>query len=115
MLSKTVLLLGASAALLLGGMNLACSSSSTAGAGKEPAASSVAASASTTQPVAETPTSTDDPFHITKPTAPLDGAPAPQTTPSPEAIVANKKVCPNCGTPNAANATACVKCGHEFK
>jgi ribosomal protein L40E len=115
MFSKTMLLFGASVAILLGGMNLGCSNSSTASAGKEPGAQSVAASASTTQPVAESPASTDDPFHIAKPTAPIDGVPAPQASASPEAIVANKKVCPSCGTPNAANAPACVKCGHKFE
>jgi ribosomal protein L40E len=115
MFGKTVLLFGASVAILLGGMNLGCSSSSTASAGKEPAAPSVASSASTTHPVAEAPAPTDDPFHIAKPTAPIDGVPSPQETPSPEAIVANKKVCPNCGTPNATNATACIKCGHKFE
>jgi ribosomal protein L40E len=106
MFSKTVLLFGASVAILLGGVNLGCSNSSTANAGNEPAAQPVTSAA---------PASTDDPFHIAKPTAPIDGVPAPQATPSPEAIVANKKVCPSCGTPNAANAPACVKCGHKFE
>jgi ribosomal protein L40E len=57
----------------------------------------------------------DDPFHIAKPTADVEGAPAPQKTPSPEAIVTNKKTCPVCGTPNAVNATQCIKCGHKFE
>jgi ribosomal protein L40E len=72
------------------------------------------AKSSTTQPTTQAKAAQDDPFHITQPTAPVDGVPTPQTTPSPEAIIANKKICPVCGTPNASNATACVKCGHKF-
>jgi len=120
MSSKTVFTFGIGLALLFASMNLACSSSSSpatqpssaAPAGNDSTTASVNTTA-TTQPVASN--AADDPFHVAKPTADLEGTPTPQTTPSPEAIVTNKKTCPVCGAPNAVNATACVKCGHKFE
>jgi ribosomal protein L40E len=112
MSGKTVLTFGLGLAMLVATMNLGCSSSSSPTT--QPAAAPYANGPATTTTPPVVSASSDDPFHVAKPTADLEGTPTPQTTPSPEAIVTNKKTCPECGTPNAVNATKCVKCGHKF-
>jgi len=121
MSGKTVFTFGIGLAMFFAAMNPGCSGSSSpatqpaaaAPPANDSATASVTAPGSTTQPAVSV--AADDPFHVAKPTADLEGTPTPQTTPSPEAIVTNKKTCPNCGAPNAVNATVCTKCGHKFE